>query len=157
MTHTSTEQPSIEQPSIEAIIHDMRESWARTTHGTWGKGDTTHETVARGGRKKEYKIADFRHADDAQFCDLAHAFTPRLLAEIESLQNRVQELEASQAQRVPQGWRLVPVESTEAMARAFRADDAPGYFCMTTLRCADFSERYAAMLAAAPQPPANEI
>ena len=95
MTHTSTEQPS-----IEAIIHDMRESWARTTHGTWGKGDTTHETVARGGRKKEYKIADFRHADDAQFCDLAHAFTPRLLAEIESLQNRVQELEASQA-RVP--------------------------------------------------------
>lgn len=96
MTHTSTEQPS-----IEAVIHDMRESWARTTHGTWGKGDTTHETVARGGRKKEYKIADFRHADDAQFCDLAHAFTPRLLAEIESLQNRVQELEASQAQRVP--------------------------------------------------------
>lgn len=96
MTHTSTEQPG-----IEAIIHDMRESWARTTHGTWGKGDTTHETVARGGRKKEYKIADFRHADDAQFCDLAHAFTPRLLAEIESLQNRVQELEASQAQRVP--------------------------------------------------------
>lgn len=54
---------------------------------------------------------------------------------------------------VPQGWRLVPVESTEAMARAFRADDAPGYFCMTTLRCADFSERYVAMLAAAPQPP----
>ncbi|MDH0897971.1 Lar family restriction alleviation protein [Comamonas aquatica] len=54
---------------------------------------------------------------------------------------------------VPQGWKLVPVESTEAMARAFRADDAPGYFCMTTLRCADFSERYAAMLAAAPQPP----
>lgn len=96
MTHTSTEQPS-----IEAIIHDMRESWARTTHGTWGKGDTTHETVARGGRKKEYKIADFRHADDAQFCDLAHAFTPRLLAEIESLQNRVQELEASQEQRAP--------------------------------------------------------
>jgi hypothetical protein len=57
---------------------------------------------------------------------------------------------------VPQGWKLVPEESTEAMARAFRADDAPGYFCMTTLRCADFSERYVAMLAAAPQPPANE-
>lgn len=54
---------------------------------------------------------------------------------------------------VPQGWKLVPEKGTEAMARAFRADDAPGYFCMTTLRCADFSERYAAMLAAAPQPP----
>ena len=54
---------------------------------------------------------------------------------------------------VPQGWKLVPEKGTEAMARAFRADDAPGYFCMTTLRCADFAERYAAMLAAAPQPP----
>lgn len=59
---------------------------------------------------------------------------------------------------VPQGWKLVPEKGTEAMARAFRADDAPGYFCMTTLRCADFSERYVAMLAAAPQPPeANPV
>ena len=59
---------------------------------------------------------------------------------------------------VPQGWKLVPEKSTEAMARAFRADDAPGYFCMTTLRCADFAERYASMLYAAPQPPeANPV
>ena len=58
---------------------------------------------------------------------------------------------------VPQGWKLVPEKGTEAMARAFRADDAPGYFCMTTLRCADFSERYVAMLAAAPRPPVQQV
>ena len=54
---------------------------------------------------------------------------------------------------VLQGWKLVPEESTEAMARAFRADDAPYYFAMTTIRCNDFAARYRAALAAAPQPP----
>jgi hypothetical protein len=56
--------------------------------------------------------------------------------------------------RVPPGWQPVPVEPTEEMARAFRADDAPHYFVMTTVRCADFGERYRAALAAAPRPPA---
>lgn len=58
--------------------------------------------------------------------------------------------------RVPPGWQAVPVEPTEEMARAFRADDAPHYFVMTTLRCADFGERYRAALAAAPRPPAAQ-
>jgi hypothetical protein len=96
MTHTSTEQPS-----LAAIIHDLRESHARTSPGAWGKGATTHETVSRTEGRELYKVAEFRHANDAQFCDLAHVFVPRLLSEIEALQSRVQELEASQAQRVP--------------------------------------------------------
>lgn len=96
MTHTSTEQPS-----LAAIIHDLRESHARTSPGAWGKGATTHETVSRAEGREPYKVAEFRHANDAQFCDLAHVFVPRLLSEIEALQSRVQELEASQTQRVP--------------------------------------------------------
>lgn len=96
MTHTSTEQPS-----LAAIIHDLRESHARTSPGAWGKGATTHETVSRAEGREPYKVAEFRHANDAQFCDLAHVFVPRLLSEIEALQSRVQELEASKAQRVP--------------------------------------------------------
>ena len=95
MTHTSTEQPS-----LAAIIRDLRESHARTSPGAWGKGATTHETVSRAEGLAPYKVAEFRHANDAQFCDLAHVFVPRLLSEIEALQSRVQELEASQAQRV---------------------------------------------------------
>ena len=89
MTHTSTEQPS-----LAAIIRDLRESHARTSPGAWGKGATTHETVSRTEGREPYKVAEFRHANDAQFCDLAHVFVPRLLSEIEALQSRIQELEA---------------------------------------------------------------
>lgn len=89
MTHTSTEQPS-----LAAIIRDLRESHARTSPGAWGKGATTHETVSRAEGLAPYKVAEFRHANDAQFCDLAHVFVPRLLSEIEALQSRVNELEA---------------------------------------------------------------
>ena len=89
MTHTSTEQPS-----LTAIIRDLRESHARTSPGAWGKGATTHETVSRAEGLEPYKVAEFRHANDAQFCDLAHVFVPRLLSEIEALQSRVNELEA---------------------------------------------------------------
>ena len=89
MTHTSTEQPS-----LAAIIRDLRESHARTSPGAWGKGATTHETVSRAEGLEPYKVAEFRHANDAQFCDLAHVFVPRLLSEIEALQSRVNELEA---------------------------------------------------------------
>jgi hypothetical protein len=99
MTRTSTEQPS-----LAAIIHDLRESHARTSPGAWGKGATTHETVSRTEGREPYKVAEFRHANDAQFCDLAHVFVPRLLSEIEALQSRIQE---------PHGWKLVPVELLE--------------------------------------------
>jgi hypothetical protein len=83
MTHARTEQPS-----LAAIIRDMRESHARTSPGTWGKGATTHETVSRTEGREPYKVAEFRHANDAEFCDLAHVFVPRLLSEIEALQSR---------------------------------------------------------------------
>lgn len=72
---------------------------------------------------------------------------------VEEVTTAVMSARRAPAAPVPQGLKLVPEKSTEAMARAFRADDAPGYFFMTTLRCADFAERYAAMLAAAPQTP----
>ncbi|MGW8423268.1 hypothetical protein [Comamonas sp. HJ-2] len=56
---------------------------------------------------------------------------------------------APAAVAVPDGWKLVPVNSTEEMARAFRAESTPALFYMTTIQCADFQERYRAMLAAA--------
>lgn len=68
---------------------------ARASPGAWGKGATTHETVSRAEGREPYKIAEFRHANDAQFCDLAHVFVPRLLSEIEAMQSRVQEVEAA--------------------------------------------------------------
>lgn len=64
---------------ISDILSDLKESWKRTTPGSWGKGETTHKTVSRNEFKEEYHVAEFRHADDAQFCDLAHAFMPPVL------------------------------------------------------------------------------
>ncbi len=57
---------------------------------------------------------------------------------------------APAAVAVPGGWQLVPMEGTEEMARAFRAEATPALFYMTTIQCADFQERYRAMLGAAP-------
>lgn len=57
---------------------------------------------------------------------------------------------APAAVAVPDGWQLVPMEGTEEMARAFRAESTPALFYMTTIQCADFQERYRAMLGAAP-------
>lgn len=70
---------------MDSIVRDLEESHKRTTQGTWQKGDTTHMTVTVLPDGKQYSIADFRHADDAQFCDLAHAFVPILIAEIRRL------------------------------------------------------------------------
>ena len=43
-----------------------------------------------------------------------------------------------------------------ALCGAFRAEDPPGFFTMTTIRCADFNERYRAAMSAAPRPPAAQ-
>lgn len=72
-------------PTIEAIIHDLRAAHTATTQGQWTKGQTTHHTVAKRQTGQPYRVAEFRHADDALFCDLAHTFMPRLLDEIERL------------------------------------------------------------------------
>ena len=82
---SATIHPSDNTIPMDNIIHDLEESHKRTTQGTWQKGDTTHMTVAVLPDGKHYSIADFRHADDAQFCDLAHAFVPILIAEIRRL------------------------------------------------------------------------
>lgn len=81
------------QPDIKSILSDLRNSHAHTSIGNWCKGATTHQTVAKRGHGKPYHIADFRHADDAQFCDLAHAFVPQLISEIEAYHERIANLE----------------------------------------------------------------
>lgn len=52
---------------------------------------------------------------------------------------------------IPEGYVAVPNESTEEMARAFRAESMPHFLTTTTITCHDFSERYRAMLSAAPK------
>lgn len=73
---------------------------------------------------------------------------------VEPLRKQAAAPQAVQA-AVPDGWMLVPMNGTEEMARAFRAESTPELFYMTTIQCADFQERYRAMLNAAPVSPAH--
>lgn len=70
------------EPTIEEIIDSLEQAYAKTTTGTWKQGQTSHDTVTENG----YFVANFRHANDANFCDHAKNFLPRLLAHIRYLQ-----------------------------------------------------------------------
>jgi len=57
---------------IKTIISDLKELFKHTIKGEWKKGKSTHETVSVSNGREPYRIADFRHADDAAFCDAVH-------------------------------------------------------------------------------------
>lgn len=78
--------------NLETIISNMKKLHGMTTQGRWMKGDTSHETVCQRKVGKPYKLADFRHADDASFVDYAHAHVPALLNEIARLRAEVLDL-----------------------------------------------------------------
>ena len=66
---------------LDKLIAELEESYRHSTKGGWTKGNTTHHTVT----KTNYPIAEFHHASDAQFCDVAHGFMPRIIAELTKL------------------------------------------------------------------------
>jgi hypothetical protein len=49
-----------------------------STQGVWRKGMSTHHTVCDLPNSRDYRIAEFHHADDANFCDHAHRLVPML-------------------------------------------------------------------------------
>ena len=71
-THTQAER--------DALIKDLKSAWNQSTAGEWQKGATTHHTVTETG----YKIGEFHHAGDAEFCDTAHRLTPAIIAMLEA-------------------------------------------------------------------------
>lgn len=81
-------------PSIDEIITSFNEALKFVTPGVWSKGDSTHQTVSKREGQEPYRIADFRHADDASFCDLAHAYVPAMIKEIEDLREKNKALTA---------------------------------------------------------------
>lgn len=87
-------EPALDS-SLQTIISNMKKLHDATTQGRWMKGDTSHETVCQRKFGKPYKLADFRHADDASFVDYAHAHVPALLDEIARLRTEVLELKKS--------------------------------------------------------------
>lgn len=74
----------------ETLIADLRGTLAESTPGEWQKGATTHHTVTETG----YKIGEFHHARDAQFCDIAHRLMPEIIDMLEAQAKRITKLEA---------------------------------------------------------------
>lgn len=64
---------------LKDLIEDLTILHQEATPGKWGKGRTSHETVASVEGKEPYKVADFRHAKDAAFADVAHLGMQKLL------------------------------------------------------------------------------
>lgn len=71
------------------VIATLRELHADSTQGKWCKGISSHHTVSKRDGMEPYKIAEFRHAADAAFCDYAHANIPTLLDRIASLETQI--------------------------------------------------------------------
>ena len=72
-------------PTLDEIILELTLSLAESTQGVWSKGLTTHHTVCDSDKLTKYAIAEFHHADDAHFCDVAHGHMAAVLAELARL------------------------------------------------------------------------
>ena len=79
-------------PTLTEILQAFKVLHADSTPGEWSKGRTTHETVAVRPDQEPYRVAEFRHSADAQFCDAAHAYLPQVLQYIEQLEAQVEAL-----------------------------------------------------------------
>lgn len=90
------------QSQLSLIIQDLRAQHSLATPGMWTRGSTSHQTVSERQGHEPYHVADFRHANDAAFCDLAHRHVPTLLDELERQHARIAELEAQAASSQPE-------------------------------------------------------
>lgn len=75
----------------QEILSDLKTLRSRTSGITWKQGSSSHETVATtsNGKRLDYHVANFRHADDASFVDNAHKYMPFLIEEIETLRKQL--------------------------------------------------------------------
>lgn len=62
-----------------SIANQLEAAYNATTAGVWCRGGSTHRTVAMVAGKPDCRIAEFQHADDAQFCDVVHALAPAII------------------------------------------------------------------------------
>jgi uncharacterized protein YdbL (DUF1318 family) len=81
----------IKLPELNSeVLADLLTLHNRTSGGVWGQGVSSHQTVAKRDGHEDYRIADFRHARDASFVDVAHKYLPALVEEITRLRAAVE-------------------------------------------------------------------
>ena len=87
MTQAIKETPADGKVPLSTIVNDLKELHKNTTQGVWTKGLSSHHTVVHVKMDFSYNVAEFRHANDAAFCDAAHNYLPALLEELTRLQS----------------------------------------------------------------------
>lgn len=76
----------------EADLADLMALHKFTSEGVWAQGQTSHHTVAKREGRDDYRIAEFHHAADASFVDVAHKYMPLLIGEVTDLRRERDEL-----------------------------------------------------------------
>lgn len=61
--------------TLQEICKSLSTAYENTTPGIWQQGLSSHHTVTETG----YKIGEFHHASDAEFCDTAHDLVPKVI------------------------------------------------------------------------------
>lgn len=125
-----TKQVSELETNLDTIIKNMAHLHSATTQGCWMKGNTSHETVCQRQVGQPYKIAEFRHADDASFVDYAHTHMPALIAEIHKLRKEVGSLK-NLAPSTNEQYLIVWVKDENLLELAEKHKQTlPEYFCV---------------------------
>lgn len=75
--------PAASAEGVTAVdLDDLMRLHKNSTAGKWQQGQTSHHTVSKREGAEPYRVAEFRHAADASFCDAAHEWMPKLIAAI---------------------------------------------------------------------------
>lgn len=69
-----------------ALAERLHAAYSASTAGAWCRGVGTHQIVAKVAGRPESRIAEFRHADDAHFCDVMHELAPAIIRELRAQQ-----------------------------------------------------------------------
>ena len=88
MTNPPGAMPPLPGPLNAEVLADLMTLHGRATKGVWAQGTSSHHTVAKRDGQEDYHIANFHHADDASFADVAHKYMPLLVARVTELERQ---------------------------------------------------------------------
>lgn len=112
-------QPAAAERADNLLVR-IAEAYGAATVGHWEKGKTTHHTVIKCGARPDYHIAEFRHADDAAFCDTMHELAPAIIERLQATppSQAPAGVEAAQQGQVALEWCVHCGEGTTGFCRS---------------------------------------
>ena len=97
-------------------LNELKKLAEAATPGPWCEGMSSHQTISKHPKFLNYRIAEFHHARDAEWCDAANPQT--ILALIELIEKQHEALKLAYSW-VNEGIGLLPVDTALAAYDAF--------------------------------------